>query len=191
MYHVPVDEFEGFNHFHGFDGFGGGGYRQEESSFFGIDAAILMQCLVFGIMALFFYLSANMAAVDAERARHSRQHSGAADDDDDGDDDDGIASEQEDLTAASSIRELKYECARRGMDISGCTEKGDLLRLLGISVAVEDDDDGVDSVDEVLDPTSSIMALKYECARRSLDVSGCAEKADLLRLLGIPVPAAA
>ena len=44
------------------------------------------------------------------------------------------------------------------------------------------------SVDEELTAASSVMALKYECARRSLDTSGCYEKADLLRLLGIPAP---
>ena len=181
VYHVPVDEFAGFDQFHGFDG---RGYDDGWS----VDAGVLVQCVVFGVMAAFFYLSANAAAADAERARHSAGSS-ADDDADDDDDDGGVESEQDDLTADSSIRELKYECARRSLDISGCYEKGDLLRLLGIAPLRDDaSDDGIASVDEELTAASSVMALKYECARRSLDTSGCYEKADLLRLLGIPAP---
>ena len=83
-------------------------------------------------------------------------------------------------------------CARRGLDISGCAEKGDLLRLLNIrttvhSADVDSDEGGIASDAEELDADSSIMALKYECARRALDISGCAEKNDLLRLLKIPL----
>ena len=181
VYHVPVDEFAGFDQFHGFDG---RGYDDGWS----VDAGVLVQCVVFGVMAAFFYLSANAAAADAERARHSAGSS-ADDDADDDDDDGGVESEQDDLTADSSIRGLKYECARRSLDISGCYEKGDLLRLLGIAPLRDDaSDDGIASVDEELTAASSVMALKYECARRSLDTSGCYEKADLLRLLGIPAP---
>ena len=44
-----------------------------------------------------------------------------------------------------------------------------------------------DAPPHLLDAGSSIRLLKAECARRGLSTEGCAEKGDLLRLLGIPV----
>ena len=52
--------------------------------------------------------------------------------------------------------------------------------------ADEDDDDDAPPP-PLLDAGSSIRLLKAECARRGLSTEGCAEKGDLLRLLGIPV----
>ena len=48
-------------------------------------------------------------------------------------------------------------------------------------------DEDEDDAPPLLDAGSSIRLLKAECARRGLSTEGCAEKGDLLRLLGIPV----
>ena len=50
-----------------------------------------------------------------------------------------------------------------------------------------DVDEDEDAPPPLLDASSSIRALKAECVRRCLSTEGCAEKGDLLRLLGIPV----
>ena len=179
MFHVPLEEFEA----------GGGQFYDQHGQNDGwpVDAAVLLQCIVFGCLALFFYLSANAVANEGDGARHSAGASADADD--------GLESETE-VDATSSIRELKYECARRGLDISGCAEKRDLLALLCIHEAHADEtpetekpDDGLASDTEDLSAASSIMELKYEASRRGFqaEVARCTEKVDLLRLLGIPV----
>ena len=57
-------------------------------------------------------------------------------------------------------------------------------RAPGYEADVDEDDD---APPPLLDAGSSIRALKAECVRRCLSTEGCAEKGDLLRLLGIPV----
>ena len=77
----------------------------------------------------------------AVRSRPARRYADAYDGDDDGaadnDDDDGAAAAADYILLGpdAPVRDLKYECARRGLSIAGCAEKADLLHLLGIPVA--------------------------------------------------------
>ena len=63
------------------------------------------------------------------------------------------------------------------------------LIAIGFAVALGGCHDETDDAPPppLLDAGSSIRLLKAECARRGLSTEGCAEKGDLLRLLGIPV----
>mmetsp|Transcript_15781 Transcript_15781/g.48853 ORF Transcript_15781/g.48853 Transcript_15781/m.48853 type:complete len:300 (-) Transcript_15781:25-924(-) len=140
VYNVPLDEYE---HFH--SGFQYGAYGRDEGW---LDAGLVIQFIIFGLMAVFFYLSANIAAVAGEAGRSERSAGASADEyadaydgDDDGaadnDDDDGAAAAADYILLGpdAPVRDLKYECARRGLSIAGCAEKADLLHLLGIPVA--------------------------------------------------------
>ena len=66
----------------------------------------------------------------------------------------------------------------------------EMFQEQGISLEPEaphpDEADNDDAPPPLLDAGSSIRLLKAECARRGLSTEGCAEKGDLLRLLGIP-----
>jgi len=111
--------------------------RFDDASSTRVEGSPSRRCLVFGLMAMAFYFSANVAAAAGE---HQRSAASSADEDEYEDDEDDEDADDEydecdvELTAGSSIRDLMVQCRRLRLDVSGCTEKNDLLRLLGIPV---------------------------------------------------------
>ena len=87
------------------------------------------------------------------------------------------------MVALGLLAAFFYFSSAVAADVNGT---GVPQRRRGGYEADEDDDDDAPPP-PLLDAGSSIRLLKAECARRGLSTEGCAEKGDLLRLLGIPV----
>lgn len=110
VFEVPLEDLAQFG---GFGDFSSPPRRSSES-----DAGNGLHFVLFGLMLLFaLMIMAQLIEWDVAQSAPPRTRSS-----------EGKAPT---LSAASSVRELKQEAQRRGLDISGCWEKEDLVSLLG------------------------------------------------------------
>eukprot|EP00930_Biecheleria_cincta_P080389 TRINITY_DN6861_c0_g1_i1.p1 TRINITY_DN6861_c0_g1~~TRINITY_DN6861_c0_g1_i1.p1 ORF type:complete len:2128 (+),score=575.85 TRINITY_DN6861_c0_g1_i1:58-6441(+) len=103
---------------------------------------------------------------------------------------------------ALSARELRQECLNRGIDLSGCFQKHDMLKRLSqsqnLSAAASDPEaraackdakgaadnskfESNGTADSLNWEAMSVRELKKECLERGIDISGCFQKQDMLK----------
>ncbi|KAJ8610541.1 hypothetical protein CTAYLR_009750 [Chrysophaeum taylorii] len=119
VYEVPLDDFAYEDMFRGFRHF------QRPRDEYVVDLRFISQLVIFGVLlALALQALLSLPGSPETSRREQRPTAGASSSE-------APRRQPQPVTAKSSVRELKDEARRRGLNMEGCAEKSDLVALLG------------------------------------------------------------